>query len=81
MPPFEDEHVVCACCEAIIKMLVIEGDPGYIIGQDPDGRPTLLPVQGSSKPHPNALGREERETILAGVRKQLSVEGNKCGES
>lgn len=80
MPPFEDEHVVCARCEATIKMLVIEGDPGYIIGQDPDGQPTLLPVQGSSKPHPSQLSREERETILAGVKKQLSGEGKDGGE-
>lgn len=30
MPPFQDEYVVCPRCEARIKMLVIEGDPGYI---------------------------------------------------
>lgn len=81
MPPFEDEDVVCARCEATIKMLIIEGDPGYIIGQDTDRQPTLLPVQGSLKPHPSALDREERETILAGVKRQLSGEGNRSGES
>ena len=80
MPPFEDEHVVCARCEATIKMLVIEGDPGYIIGQGLDGQPTLLPVQGSSKPHPSQLSSEECETILSGVRDQLSGEGNHFGE-
>ena len=81
MPPFDDEHVVCARCEATIKMLVIEGDPGYIIGQGADGRPTLLPVQGSSMPHPSQLSSKERATILARVRDQLSGEGKDVGES
>ena len=68
MPPFQDEYVVCARCESKIKMLVIEGDPGYIIGADAGGTPKLLPVQGSSKPHPNMLPAAEREAILADIR-------------
>ncbi len=72
MPPFQDEYVICARCESQIKMLVIEGDPGYIIGADPDGTPKLLPVQGSSQPHPNTLSKEERKTILAKVQAQFS---------
>jgi len=52
-------------------MLVIEGDPGYIIGADPDGTPKLLPVQGSTKPHPSALSPAERETILAQIRERF----------
>ncbi len=71
MPPFQDELVVCARCESTIKMLVIEGDPGYIIGADPDGTPKLLPVQGSRKAHPAQLSHEERKTILAKVRAQF----------
>jgi len=71
MPPFQDEYVICARCESRIKMLVIEGDPGYIIGADPDGTPKLLPVQGSSKPHPNTLSTAEREAILERVKEQL----------
>lgn len=71
MPPFQDEYVVCARCESMIKMLVIEGDPGYIIGADPGGTPRLLPVQGSSKPHPSELSTEEREAILAQIRSQF----------
>ena len=55
MPPFQDEFVICPLCESKIKMLVIEGDPGYIIGADPDGTPKLLPVQGSAKLHPGEL--------------------------
>ena len=65
LPPFQDESVVCPKCEARIKMLVIEGDPGYIIGGDSDGEPKLLPVQGSSKPHPSELSPEEHAAILA----------------
>ena len=54
-------------------MLLIEGDPGYIIGADPDGTPKLLPVQGSSKPHPNKLSSAEREAILDRVKEQLKT--------
>ena len=71
MPPFQDECVICARCESRIKMVVIEGDPGYIIGAEPDGTPKLLPVQGSSKSHPNQLSATERDAILAQVRDQL----------
>ena len=55
MPPFQDEYVVCPRCESRIKIIVIEGDPGYIIGADPDGTPKLLPVQGSCKTDPSKL--------------------------
>ena len=71
MPPFQDEYVVCPRCEATIRMLVVEGDPGYIIGAGADGNPTLLPVQGSSQPHPNQLSSEKRDAILAKVRHQI----------
>jgi len=71
MPPFQDEYVVCPRCESRIKMLVIGGDPGYIIGANPDGTPTLLPVQGSSKPHPAKLSATERDAILARVQEQF----------
>lgn len=75
MPPFQDEHVVCPCCESRIKVLVIEGDPGYIIGADPDGTPKLLPVQGSSKPHPSRLSAIERDAILTQVKAQFTRKG------
>jgi len=73
MPPFQDESVVCPSCESIIRMLVVEGDPGYIIGQGSDGNPTLLPVQGSSKPHPNQLSQQERDAILAKAKEHIST--------
>lgn len=71
LPPFEDDHVVCPQCEARIKILVIEGDPGYIIGADAEGNPMLLPVQGSSQPHPSKLTADERAAILARVREKV----------
>jgi hypothetical protein len=71
MPPFQDEYVICPRCEARIRMLLIEGDPGYIIGADPDGTPKLLPVQGSSASHPDKLSAAEREAILAQVTERL----------
>ena len=71
MPPFQDEYVICARCKSKIRMLVVEGDPGYIIGADPDGTPRLLPVQGSSRPHPSKLSAAECDAILAQVRAQL----------
>ena len=52
-------------------MLVIEGDPGYIIGADPDGTPKLLPVQGSSKPQPGQLPPAERDAILAQAKERF----------
>ncbi len=75
MPPFQDEYVVCPKCESRIRMLVIEGDPGYIIGAEPDGSPSLLPVQGSASPHPGTLTVSERNAILAKVRAQLATKG------
>jgi hypothetical protein len=57
-------------------MLVIEGDPGYIIGADPDGTPKLLPVQGSSKPDPSQLSPTERDAILAKVKEQIDRKGS-----
>ena len=59
-PPFQDEYVVCPRCESRIKMMVIEGDPGYIIGCDVSHKPMLIPVQGS----PNAVVR--KNFILSG---------------
>lgn len=80
MPPFQDEYVVCPRCEATIRMLVVEGDPGYIIGADPDGSPTLLPVQGSTKPHPSQLSKEEREAILSKIRQNIPPKPDRSGQ-
>jgi len=74
MPPFQDEYVICPRCESRIKMLVIEGDPGYIIGRTSEGEPILLPVQGSIKPHPTTLSQAEREAILSNIKAKLPKE-------
>lgn len=68
MPPFKDEFVVCPSCERTIKMLVLEGDPGYVFGANPETRePRLIPVQGSSE-EALSLSPEEREKLLQDAR-------------
>lgn len=74
MPPFQDEYVICPRCESKIRMLIIEGNPGYIIGKSSEGELTLLPVQGSTEPHPNTLSQAEREAILSNIRTKLPKE-------
>lgn len=68
MPPMQEDKVVCPKCEAIIKMLVIEGDPGYVIGKDSKGAPTLLPVQGSESKPISMHTQAERDEILIKVK-------------
>jgi hypothetical protein len=63
MPPLQEELVVCSSCESRIKILVLSGDPGYVMGRAPDGEPMLIPVQGSSREKLD-LSAEERRTIL-----------------
>jgi hypothetical protein len=55
-------------------MLVIKGDPGYIIGRTSGGEPTLLPVQGRGSPHPNTLSEADREAILSKIKSYLPKE-------
>ncbi|HEY5122839.1 MAG TPA: hypothetical protein VIK14_03810 [Ignavibacteria bacterium] len=65
LPPFEDEFVTCHKCESTIKILVIDGDPGYIYGEDSTGT-ILIPVQGSSaKP----LSKDEQKKIIEDFEK------------
>jgi len=70
MPPLQEELVVCANCESRIKLLVIEGDPGYVFGADPNGEPMLIPVQGSSKEKLD-ISAEEREKALNEARQRF----------
>lgn len=81
MPPFQDEYVICPECESSIRMLVIDGDPGYIVGATPDGDPTLLPVQGSSVPHPDSLPPERKDEMLRSARARMKEEGAKRGDT
>ena len=69
MPPLQEEFVVCPLCESKIKILVLEGDPGYVAGLGSDGKtPTLIPVQGSSEP---PLAPEEREQALRNIEETI----------
>jgi len=63
-PPMQEKQVICPKCEAIINIIVLEGDPGYVCGLDSSGKPTLLPVQGSSAKPIEFLTNEERNNIL-----------------
>jgi hypothetical protein len=76
MPPMQENQVVCPMCETTIKMILIEGDPGYVIGQGADGEPTLLPVQGSTAKPINILSKEEREVILKMARENIKGKAN-----
>ena len=71
MPPFQEKLVICPICEANIHILIIEGDPGYIIGQNPDGAPSLLPVQGSSHPSIDSLTEEEKNKIISNLQEKM----------
>jgi hypothetical protein len=70
MPPLQEDLVVCARCESRIKLLVLEGDPGYIVGSDPGGEPRLFPVQGSSKEKLD-ISDEQRAKALEDIRKRF----------
>lgn len=73
MPPFQEEFVICPRCESSIKILVLEGDPGYVSGWNENG-PMLIPVQGSSK-EALELTQEERESALRKIKEQRRNEG------
>jgi hypothetical protein len=67
MPPLQEELVVCPGCESRIKLMVLTGDPGYVMGRAPNGEPMLIPVQGSS-PEKLAISDEERKRLLEKIR-------------
>lgn len=79
MPPFQEHSVICTMCELSIGLLIIDGDPGYVIGADANGKPTLLPVQGSSAKNPALLSEKERNSILKKIEEQ--TKGDKHGKS
>ena len=65
--PIQEDQVICPVCESIIHMLILEGDPGYVFGSDSNGKPMLLPVQGSSAKPIDYLTKEEKEEILSKI--------------
>jgi hypothetical protein len=63
MPPVQEEFVVCPSCESSIKILAVEGDPGFIIGANPNSdEPILIPVQGSERAQ-NLSAAEKRRLL------------------
>jgi len=68
MPPLQEEVVICPGCELRIKLMVLSGDPGYVLGRAPDGEPMLIPVQGSSREELE-LSPAERRRVLEEARK------------
>ena len=69
MPPLQEELVVCAKCESRIKVLVLSGDPGYVMGRTPTGEPMLIPVQGSSE-EKLQITPEQRQKALDEIKKR-----------
>ncbi len=69
MPPMQEELVICPNCESRIKINVLSGDPGYVMGMTPEGEPMLIPVQGSSK-EKLEISEAERQKALEEIRKK-----------
>jgi len=69
MPPMREDIVVCPRCESRIKLNVLSGDPGYVMGMSPDGEPMLIPVQGSSK-EKLEISEDERQRALNEIREK-----------
>lgn len=73
MPPLQEELVVCPRCESRIKLIVLSGDPGYVVGRAPNGDPMLIPVQGSSR-EKLEMPEEKRQEILGRLAEQWKNE-------
>jgi len=71
MSPFQEKEVTCPECESLIKILIVSGDPGYVIGADENGEPKLLPVQGSKAQPIELLTESEKNKILQKVKNQM----------
>ena len=71
MSPFQETEVTCPECETLINIIVVSGDPGYIIGADENGEPKLLPVQGSKVKPIGLLSESEKNKILSSVKNQI----------
>src|SRR5205807_6612625 len=69
MPPLQEELVICPRCESRVKLLVLSGDPGYVMGRAPNGEPMLIPVQGSSKQKLD-ISPDERQRLLEEIKKK-----------
>jgi hypothetical protein len=65
----QEDLVVCPRCESRIKINVLSGDPGYVMGMTPDGETMLIPVQGSSK-EKLEISAEERHRVLDEIKQK-----------
>lgn len=74
MPPMQEDLIVCPKCESRIKINVLAGDPGYVMGMTPEGEPMLIPVQGSSKDKLE-ISPEERRRALEEIRQRWDKKG------
>jgi hypothetical protein len=81
MPPFQERAVVCPLCESSIGIHIIEGDPGYIIGRNPNGDSMLIPVQGSSAKPLEAMTESERQEILKNLENEMAKHTKPSGNS
>ena len=71
MSPFQENEVTCPECESLIKILVVGGDPGYVIGADENGEPKLLPIQGSKAKSIELLSESEKNKMFSNVKNQI----------
>ena len=81
MPPFEEESFICPSCEASIKIIGLEGDPGYVVGRDPAGKTMLIPVQGSSARPVHSMTPEERDGIIKNIELNIGKKEEGYGGS
>jgi hypothetical protein len=72
-PPLKTEFVVCPKCTAKIRVMVMEGDPGYMLGRDPSGKDFLFTAQGSSAKPVHELSQPEQESIIAKMKSQAKA--------
>ena len=72
VPPLNFESVTCRDCGSNIRVMTLEGDPGYLLGLDPKtGREFLFQAQGSSAPSPQSLPPEEQVRIISEIKKAV----------
>ena len=81
MPPFQEMSVICPVCESSIGIHIIEGDPGFIIGRNPNGGPMLIPVQGSTAKPLETMTETERQAILKNVEEEIAKHTKQSGNS
>lgn len=62
--PFQESTVLCGNCGSRIGLMVVSGDPGYLVGVNPDGTEFPMTVHGSRAKPAYLLTAEERAEIV-----------------